>query len=167
MSSAPSMSVSVECLSLCTLSKGDTSARHDCSVLSCAWKVPRVLTGSLASTPWPQCFSRRQGSQSYKSAWFGGLSTSTWRCEDHISKKLSHKQTFDIVISKKCIRSFETLISIRNWRMLCSCSESSHEILPDSLWEDLKPAISYLAPEELNLVNDALRIPHLVGAAGL
>lgn len=42
--------VSVECVSLCNFSKGNGSGRHDCSVFSCAWKAPRALTGSLAST---------------------------------------------------------------------------------------------------------------------
>lgn len=45
--------VSVECVSVCKLKlwRGEGSVgRYDCSVLSCAWKAPRVLTGSLAST---------------------------------------------------------------------------------------------------------------------
>ncbi|KAK8960558.1 hypothetical protein KSP40_PGU008351 [Platanthera guangdongensis] len=160
MVSAPSMSgaVSVECVSLCTLSKGDASVRYDCSVLSCAWKAPRVLTGSLASTPWPQNFSRHQESQSRRSGRFGGLNSATWKCEDHSNRKLIRRQHFDFLASQKCIKSLDTILSRRTWRMLCSCSESSHEILPESLWEDLKPVISYLAPEELKLVNDALML---------
>lgn len=48
--------VSVECVNICKFSKGDGSVRHDCSVLSCAWKAPRVLSGFLASTAHsPQC----------------------------------------------------------------------------------------------------------------
>ena len=48
--------VSVECVNVCKFSKGDGSGRYDCSVLSCAWKAPRVLTGFLASTAHsPQC----------------------------------------------------------------------------------------------------------------
>lgn len=42
--------VSLECVNVCKLSKGDGSGRYDCSVLSCAWKAPRILTGFLAST---------------------------------------------------------------------------------------------------------------------
>lgn len=42
--------VSVECVNVCKLTKGDRTGRYDCSVLSCAWKAPRVLTGFLAST---------------------------------------------------------------------------------------------------------------------
>lgn len=60
MASASSLSVPVECLNICKLlSKGDGNGRYECSVLSCAWKAPRVLTGFLASTahPSPQCSS--------------------------------------------------------------------------------------------------------------
>lgn len=46
--------VSVECVNICKLWKGDGSGRYyDCSVLSCAWKAPRALTGFLASTAHP------------------------------------------------------------------------------------------------------------------
>ncbi|KAL6969654.1 putative GTP diphosphokinase rsh1, chloroplastic, partial [Sarracenia purpurea var. burkii] len=41
---------SVECVNVCNLSIGDGSGRYDYSVLSCAWKAPRALTGFLAST---------------------------------------------------------------------------------------------------------------------
>lgn len=51
--------VSLECVNVCNkLWKGDGSGRYDCSILSCAWKAPRVLTGFLASTAHPpQCSS--------------------------------------------------------------------------------------------------------------
>jgi len=45
--------VSVECVNICNLTKGDGNARSDCSALSCAWKAPRALTGFLASTAHP------------------------------------------------------------------------------------------------------------------
>lgn len=48
--------VSLECVNVCKLSKGEGSAKYDCSMFSCAWKAPRVLTGFLASTAHPpQC----------------------------------------------------------------------------------------------------------------
>ncbi|KAJ0791041.1 hypothetical protein HanOQP8_Chr01g0001111 [Helianthus annuus] len=50
MASAPSLSVPVECVSVCRFSKGDGSGRYDCSVVSCAWKAPRAMTGCLATT---------------------------------------------------------------------------------------------------------------------
>lgn len=50
--------VSLECVSICKLAKGDGSGSYDCNILSCAWKAPRVLTGFLASTAHPpQCSS--------------------------------------------------------------------------------------------------------------
>lgn len=47
------IAVSVQCVNMCKLTKGEGSGRYDCSVLSCAWKAPRVLTGFLASTANP------------------------------------------------------------------------------------------------------------------
>lgn len=48
--------VSLECVNVCKLSKGEGSGKYDCSMFSCAWKAPRVLTGFLASTAHsPQC----------------------------------------------------------------------------------------------------------------
>uniref|UniRef100_A0A2P2MT30 Uncharacterized protein n=1 Tax=Rhizophora mucronata TaxID=61149 RepID=A0A2P2MT30_RHIMU len=50
---ASSLFVSVECVTMCKLLPRDGGGRHDCSMLSCAWKAPRVLTGLLASTAHP------------------------------------------------------------------------------------------------------------------
>lgn len=49
--------VSLECVNACKLWRGDGSGKFDCSLLSCAWKAPRFLTGFLASTAHPphQC----------------------------------------------------------------------------------------------------------------
>lgn len=55
ISDAFNLAVLVECANLCNISKGEGSGRYECSVLSCAWKAPRVLTGSLASTTLPRC----------------------------------------------------------------------------------------------------------------
>lgn len=50
--------MSVECVNVCKLAKGDVGGRYDCNALSCAWKAPRVLSGFLASTAHPpQCWS--------------------------------------------------------------------------------------------------------------
>lgn len=45
--------VSLECVNACKFLRGEGSGRYDCSVLSCASKAPRVLTGYLASTADP------------------------------------------------------------------------------------------------------------------
>ncbi|KAK6937351.1 RelA/SpoT [Dillenia turbinata] len=56
-------SVSVECVNVCKFWKGETSGRYDCSVLTCAWKAPRVLSGFLASTAHPPSCSSLSCSQ--------------------------------------------------------------------------------------------------------
>ncbi|KAL3644351.1 hypothetical protein CASFOL_012283 [Castilleja foliolosa] len=45
--------MSMECLNICKLWKGDFSGKYDYNMLSCALKAPRVLTGFLASTAHP------------------------------------------------------------------------------------------------------------------
>lgn len=51
------IAVSVECVNICNLTKGEGNARSDCNALSCAWKAPRALTGFLASTAHPPVYS--------------------------------------------------------------------------------------------------------------
>ncbi|XP_072997784.1 putative GTP diphosphokinase RSH1, chloroplastic isoform X1 [Typha latifolia] len=167
MASSPSMSgfkgvslecaVSVECVNLCNLSKGEGSGRYECSVLSCAWKAPRVLTGSLASTM--QCSSHHhEGNARWRRrSW--SRCPATWRGEDFNHRKLTFRGTTDFFSSERFIRS-DILVN-EKWTLYCSSSSSGgppDAISPESLWEDLKPAISYLAPEELKLVHDALKL---------
>lgn len=45
--------MSIECVNICKVWKGDVSGKYDCSILSCASKAPRVLSGFLASTAHP------------------------------------------------------------------------------------------------------------------
>lgn len=45
--------VSIECVNICKFWKGDVAGRFECSMLSCASKAPRALTGFLASTAHP------------------------------------------------------------------------------------------------------------------
>ncbi|XP_074268400.1 putative GTP diphosphokinase RSH1, chloroplastic [Silene latifolia] len=157
MASSPStLSVSVECVSVCKLKPwrgGGGGGGGDCSVYSCAWKAPRVLTGSLASTT--QCslssssslFSSGQRINRYRyrsrvggSDWFG----------DFCFKDLGQIFSF----------SLEGLSSKR-WKCECSSSSDSgsfDDISAEYLWEDLLPAISYLPVGELNLVQKALKL---------
>lgn len=53
--------VSLECVNVCNLWRGDGNGRYDCSLLSCAWKAPRVLTGFLATTAHPHQYSLLNG----------------------------------------------------------------------------------------------------------
>lgn len=71
------LAVSVQCVNLGKLSKGEgSSGMYECSALSCAWKAPRVLTGSLASTPLPQCSSSQCEGRRLRSNPAAGLNSS-------------------------------------------------------------------------------------------
>ncbi|KAJ0978453.1 hypothetical protein J5N97_013927 [Dioscorea zingiberensis] len=163
MASVPSMSVPLECMNLCKVSKGEGAGRYDCSVLSCAWKAPRVLTGSLASTPLPQSSSssscnwrakRQRRRQSHCP------STTSYRHEALNFRTLNPRETLDILVPGGYVRSRSTLVSEKTWKLCCtsSSSESFDAVSPESLWEDLKPTISYLSPDELKLVHNALKL---------
>ncbi|WRX07957.1 TGS - like 1 [Theobroma cacao] len=152
MASAPSLSVSVQCVNMCKLTKGEGSGRYDCSVLSCAWKAPRVLTGFLASTANPSHSSSfaytRYGSRNrIKSALDGGGCYSA--------------DISEFVLLRKLFKSSLLYVGCKRWQLHCSSSvssEGSDDVSPERLWEDLKPTISYLSPKELELVYNALRL---------
>ncbi|KAI7726871.1 hypothetical protein M8C21_012345, partial [Ambrosia artemisiifolia] len=139
----------VECVSVCRFSKGDGSGRYDCSVVSCAWKAPRALTGLLATTAHP--------------------------CSDEdISEVLTLSVRKTSVLSnffppRKLLRSSLLHIGCRKWVVACSSSSPSgyDELSPEILWEvrhivamleDLKPSIAYLTSNELEIVHDALKL---------
>ncbi|KAH7666699.1 Guanosine-3'5'-bis(diphosphate) 3'-diphosphatase protein [Dioscorea alata] len=162
MASVPSMSVPVECVNLCKVSKGEGAGRYECSVLSCAWKAPRVLTGSLASTPLPQSSSsscnwrsRRQWRRQSHCP-----STASDRHEAFNSRNHYSREDADTLLTATFIHSRRTILSGKTWKLCCnsSSSESFDAISPESLWEDLKPTIAYLAPDELKLVHNALKL---------
>ncbi|KAJ0453627.1 putative GTP diphosphokinase [Helianthus annuus] len=141
MASAPFLSVSLECVSVCKYPKADGSGsgsgsgRYDCSSVTCVWKAPRVLTGSLASTANGQSERRIRHAH---------------RCE--ASDRLS---------SRRPIRSKLLHLACKKWEVGSSSSSFSSgydEVSPEHLWEDLKPAIAYLASDELKLVHDALNL---------
>ncbi|KAG8362878.1 hypothetical protein BUALT_BualtUnG0028600 [Buddleja alternifolia] len=149
MTSASSMSVSVECVNICKLWKGDVSGKYDCSVLSCASKAPRALTGFLASTAHPpQACGRIVRRNSIQC-----------RSEVHNCKGWLYEPS-DFAISQK-LGSLNILDVARiKWKLYCSPSSSPQpfEISPDSLWEDLEPSISYLCSKELGFVRKALNL---------
>ncbi|XP_057508415.1 putative GTP diphosphokinase RSH1, chloroplastic [Actinidia eriantha] len=155
MASAPSMSVSVECVNICKFSIGDGSGRYDCSVLSCAWKAPRVLTGFLASTAHPsQCSTSTYGRTRRRNH-------STCRCEASHMGSLYSAEDSEFVLPRRLLRSSLLHIGCRKWRSGCSSPSSSafyDEVSPERLWEDLKRSISYLSPKELELVRNALNL---------
>ncbi|KAJ3683685.1 hypothetical protein LUZ60_013912 [Juncus effusus] len=128
---SPSMSVSLASVNLCKL---PNTSKTECSnISSCVYKVPRFLTGSLASTT--------QSSSS----------SDSWRRRSGV-RHVSRTNNF-LGDSKS-----EFYVSKRNFASRCGLSESCDVINPESLWEGLKPSISYLSQEELNLVYDALKL---------
>ncbi|KNA12649.1 hypothetical protein SOVF_124130 isoform A [Spinacia oleracea] len=161
MASSPSMSVSVECVSVCKLKlwRGEgSSGRYDCSVLSCAWKAPRTLTGSLASTT--------QSSSSFPlSSWpdsYRRFNRHIYRCGNP-DIRFNHC-TETCFSDAGCIfKAFLRHPTSKRWKWDCMLSPSSDSIdkasaSAESLWEDLKPSISYLPPDELELVQKALKL---------
>ncbi|KAF3436480.1 hypothetical protein FNV43_RR23572 [Rhamnella rubrinervis] len=155
MASAPSMSVSLECVNICKLSKGDGSGRYDCSILSCAWKAPRVLTGFLASTAHPpQCSSSSNARN-------GRKTRINYRCESSNVRGWSGIETSEYALLGKLVRSSLLRVASKRWQLCCSSSLASNafdDFSPEMLWEDLKPTISYLSPKELDLVHNALKL---------
>lgn len=147
MVSASSMSVSIECVNICKFWKGDVAGRFECSMLSCASKAPRALTGFLASTAHPpQACGRTLRRNSVRC-----------RCEAHNWVGLCLCEASDFA-SLQNLEKASTRHFVRDkWKSYCSPSSSElYEVSPDSLWEDLKPSISYLSPKELDLVRKAL-----------
>ncbi|KAK8718129.1 hypothetical protein V6N13_045374 [Hibiscus sabdariffa] len=67
----------------------------------------------------------------------------------------------EFVLLEKLFRSSLPHAGCKRWQLYCSSpvfSETSTEVSPERLWEDLKPTISYLSPKELELVNNALKL---------
>ncbi|KAL3626000.1 putative GTP diphosphokinase rsh1, chloroplastic [Castilleja foliolosa] len=162
MASASSMSVSMECLNICKLWKGDLSGKYDCNMLSCASKAPRVLTGFLASTAHPP---QSYGCRATRN------SIGCMQCEVRVRNwgGLCLYEASDFSISRKVVSSSITHFSGSEWKLYCSPSSSAadaetYEVSPDSLWEipnmthDLKPSISYLPSKEQQLVLKALNL---------
>ncbi|XP_050367007.1 putative GTP diphosphokinase RSH1, chloroplastic isoform X2 [Argentina anserina] len=154
MASASSMSVSLECVNVCKLSKGEGAGKYDCSMFSCAWKAPRVLTGFLASTAHPpQC--------SWLSYGRNGRRNRVQRCESSNIGGCHSTEASDLVLLGQLYKSGLVHVADRRWQLQCSSSlssDTSFDISPEGLWEDLKPTISYLSPEELELVHKALKL---------
>ncbi|KAK8282830.1 hypothetical protein V6Z12_D08G052700 [Gossypium hirsutum] len=152
MAFAPSLSVSVECVNICKFTKGEGSGRYDCSMLSCAWKAPRVLTGFLASTANPSHsspfgYARHGRRNRIKPA----LDVGRW-CSTDVS---------EFILLGKLYRSSVLHVGCKRWQLCSSSSfssDTSNDISPESLWEGLKPAISYLSSNELELVHNALKL---------
>lgn len=96
-------SVFVESVNRCKLPKGEGSGvRYECSVLSCAWKAPRALTGSLASTA--HCSSHHhdgpaRGRRSWRrSSLSQGFPVSSWALENLGDKTLIYLREYVLIL---------------------------------------------------------------------
>ncbi|KAJ1412596.1 TGS-like [Sesbania bispinosa] len=155
MASAPSMSVSLECVNVCNLWRGDGSGRYDCSLLSCAWKAPRVLTGFLASTAHPHHSSSTLNGRN------GRRNRYNFACEAYSIVGSYPDESLDIMLLDGVSRSILSRVAPRRWQLCCSSAfslDTASEFSPESLWEDLKPVISYLPSKELELVHKAFML---------
>ncbi|XP_039042929.1 putative GTP diphosphokinase RSH1, chloroplastic isoform X1 [Hibiscus syriacus] len=152
MASAPSLSVSLECVNICKLTRGEGSVRFDRSLLSCASKDPRALTGFLASTANPShsssfTYARHGRRARIRSA----LDSGGWHSTD----------VSEFVLLEKLFKSSLLHVGCKRLQLYCLSSvfsETSNEVSSERLWEDLKPTISYLSPKELELVHNALKL---------
>ncbi|XP_027351830.1 putative GTP diphosphokinase RSH1, chloroplastic isoform X2 [Abrus precatorius] len=155
MASSPSMSVSLECVNACKLWRADGNGKFDCSLLSCAWKAPRVLTGFLASTTHPhQCSSLSNGRNGRRNRYNFG-------CEAFSVVGSYPDEALDIVLLARFSRSILSRVGNGRRKLCCSSAfslDTATEFSAESLWEDLKPAILYLSPKELKLVHNAFML---------
>ncbi|XP_002523120.2 putative GTP diphosphokinase RSH1, chloroplastic [Ricinus communis] len=152
MASASSLSVSLECVNICKLPKGD---RYDCNVLSCAWKAPRVLTGFLASTAHPHQCSSLSSARNCRRNHFKS------KCGTFEIASSNSIEAFGSAFVEKLFRTRLLNVAGQRWQLYCSSPISMgtwNEVSPKRLWEDLKPAVSYLSPKELELVHSALEL---------
>ncbi|GAB2234457.1 hypothetical protein Drorol1_Dr00003711 [Drosera rotundifolia] len=167
MASSPPLTVSVECVSISNWrggggggGGGEGGWRHDCSAVSCASKTARALTGSLATTT---------GSwSSYSCSSFGYHRRHRRRDRGAVYASKNEFPDFRGGFEASCFGSSGGLYNSsflhresRRWRSGCASSfvpKSSSEVSSESLWEDLKPTISYLAPTELDKVHRALKV---------
>ncbi|KAF5732629.1 hypothetical protein HS088_TW17G00159 [Tripterygium wilfordii] len=149
MAASSWMSVSVECVNVCNLTKGD-GIGSGCSMISCAWKAPRALTGFLASTAHPpQCWSFSSRQNRRRNQLKSG-------CEIFDVGDFLSTEASDVILLHKFFLSS----SHRRWKICCSLSPSDNfvDVSPETLWEELRPTISYLSPKELGLVQNALKL---------
>ncbi|KDP28195.1 hypothetical protein JCGZ_13966 [Jatropha curcas] len=155
MAFAASSSVSLEFVNVCKLSKADGNGRYDCSVLSCAWKAPRILTGFLATTASSSQYSTLLSGQNGRRNQFNS------KCEVFDIGRNYSTEAFGSALDGGFFRTRLLNIAGQRWQLFCASSSSSgdlNEVSPERLWEDLKPTVSYLSPKELELVHNALQL---------
>eukprot|EP00252_Welwitschia_mirabilis_P008920 TRINITY_DN21182_c0_g1_i1.p1 TRINITY_DN21182_c0_g1~~TRINITY_DN21182_c0_g1_i1.p1 ORF type:complete len:876 (-),score=133.89 TRINITY_DN21182_c0_g1_i1:439-3066(-) len=142
--------------------------RTECSVLTCAWKAPRVLTGCLATTaPAFAC----SGDSARLQRWRGGnnklrfIQSKLLRGDVQFMGMSHVKSPKKVIDLKKCTTMTRENVRVKwnlcaRWRLCCSNSSLvfSGTVTIEKLWEVLKPSISYLSPAELEKVAAALKL---------
>uniref|UniRef100_A0A7I4B6T2 Putative GTP diphosphokinase RSH1, chloroplastic n=1 Tax=Physcomitrium patens TaxID=3218 RepID=A0A7I4B6T2_PHYPA len=128
--------------------------KTECTSSSCAWRSPRTLSGFLASTP--------QSSQGDCALSSRLRSRILIHCSHHIQK----------VGVIQCLRKGGRGHLNKNYKQsgrserprvtCCAGAEelylSDKNITPITLWESLKPSISYLTKAQLRMVKDGLKL---------
>ncbi|XLT61257.1 hypothetical protein HN873_017781 [Arachis hypogaea] len=158
MASASSMSVSLECVNVCKQWRWEGGGRYDCNLLSCAWKAPRVLTGFLASTAHPHQSSSMSRQRN------GRRNRYNFECKAFSIVSSHPDGALDIILLEGFSKSILSQVASRRWQLRSSSAfsvDTANDVTPESLWEDLKPTISYLSPKELELVHNALMVSNL------
>lgn len=124
----------------------------ECTFLSCPEKAPRALSGWHASTPDSECLwekLRRKGFTRRAShslnLWVKGLEISCngFKCDDY---GLTRSQKRKYGVGTLCCNSGD------------KTPDLSSSITEETLWEELKPAISYLSSLQLKRVRSALEL---------
>uniref|UniRef100_A0A7C9CWL5 Putative GTP diphosphokinase RSH1, chloroplastic n=1 Tax=Opuntia streptacantha TaxID=393608 RepID=A0A7C9CWL5_OPUST len=131
------------------------SVSVDCSVLSCAWKAPRALTGALASTTQGSSYSSPSLCPSRR------IYRNRYSCRASVIKICCWSEGSCFGGAGWVLMSSLWHPTSRKWKQHCSSmsgSESSDDVSSDSLWEDLRPTIAYLPPGQLELVQKALKL---------
>ncbi|XP_035818580.1 putative GTP diphosphokinase RSH1, chloroplastic isoform X4 [Zea mays] len=151
-----------ECVSSCRSASWKGGGRpYECSVLLCAWNAPRALTGALASTAQCSSCGHAEAGSSWRRRGRSSRSNNSLLCITLDEEINRGKFGYDPspAYSASFVRPWSTIVN-RTWRAHCYSSSESFSISPETFWEDLKPAVSYLQPEELTFVHDALKLAY-------
>ncbi|PWA97578.1 HD/PDEase domain, RelA/SpoT family, Beta-grasp domain protein [Artemisia annua] len=109
-------------------------------------------------------FGRRDGATSGRydcgGIWCLSKAPLIMRCEVAGKGSCLSSEASDFFPPRKILRSNLLHLGCRKWAVGCSLSSPSgyDHISAEFLWEDLKPDIAYLTPDELELVHNALKL---------
>ncbi|PWA97028.1 HD/PDEase domain, RelA/SpoT family, Beta-grasp domain protein [Artemisia annua] len=109
-------------------------------------------------------FGRRDGASSGRydcgGIWCVSKAPLIMRCEVAGKGSSLSSEASDFFPPRKLLRSNLLHLGCRKWAVGCSLSSPSgyDHISAEFLWEDLKPDIAYLTPDELELVHNALKL---------